>query len=95
MTDTKPFVSEGLIEFLQAIAPQWATKLTMERMTFVRLVADATRRAEKLKALLLEAVYRGIEHPGECYGPDGCQCGVGCFLDSVRQETDENHEQLS
>ena len=30
-------IAEGLVEYLQATAPQWATKLTRERLAFASL----------------------------------------------------------
>jgi hypothetical protein len=42
--------AEGLIEFLQAIAPEWATKLTMERLSFIRELSERDSRVGVLKA---------------------------------------------
>lgn len=62
--DACNFVSEGLIEFLQIAAPSWATKLTRERLSFVRLIAEANRENQRLKALLEE------KNPKPHGGPD-------------------------
>lgn len=63
----EPFVSEGLVEFLQATAPDWATKLTKERMSFVRLLADESRTIAKvdgnLRTLQIE-VQQYLDKPG-------------------------------
>jgi len=45
-------IAEGLIEFLQATAPSWATKLTMERLAFVRKLSEAQAEVARLRAAL-------------------------------------------
>lgn len=77
------FVSEGLIEFLQATAPAWATKLTMERLTFMRLIANAERENGRLKALLEK------QHLPPHGGPDLRTCDLieTCRRIAVRRMT--------
>lgn len=78
----EPFVSEGLVEFLQAMAPQWATKLTKERMSFVRLLAAKQSRedaiiktATQLELLQIE-VRQYLDKPG---------CNQGSRATAVRR----------
>ena len=61
MTETKspavennhtPEYAEGLIEFLQATAPTWATKLTWERLGLIRQITAERRLVEGLVAAL-------------------------------------------
>jgi len=63
-------ISEGLLEYLQATAPEWATRLTMERVTFLRIVSNLKEgqrlvedRSRRLEALRAEAEHY-LDHPG-------------------------------
>jgi hypothetical protein len=83
MVETNKFVSEGLIEFLQATAPEWATKLTMERLSFVRIIVRLSN---------LEQAARGLIE--DCFGENELQA-MPSDIAALRQalsELDEKDE---
>lgn len=65
MTTTETTHAEGLIEFLQATAPSWATKLTMERMGLIRQITQACAQRDYLLEALKdrEDIEDGSEGP--------------------------------
>jgi len=61
VSEHEPQMAEGLVEFLQITAPQWATKLTLERLAWVNITVALGREHEAATDLLAEILDRGMD----------------------------------
>jgi hypothetical protein len=62
---TRPGYAKGLIEVLQAIAPEWSSKLTMERLSFVQALSERHSRVGVLEEAIKEMVDAGPTEWGD------------------------------
>jgi len=67
-----PPMAEGLIEFLQVVGPEWATKLTHERMTFVGNLAAMAGECRKLEEELRAATHCDCGEPYSTFCSGTC-----------------------
>lgn len=62
---SSPRYAIGLTEFLQAIAPQWVEELTIERLSFVRVISERHSRVAVLEEAIKEMVDAGPTEWGD------------------------------